>query len=89
MTLAQHELKTLAIELAAAMPPPVTETTDEDIADALERLTNCECVLRLAIKEFDEQVVDAEQWHVSEALHGALKLLRGCYTTLSEAVGQP
>lgn len=89
--LSREELKTLALELAAAMPPIQRTTTDADpeVSKALEKLTNCEGVLTLAIKAYDAKVVDVDEWRISEAFHGALKLLQGCYTTLSHAVGQP
>ncbi|GAB2493189.1 hypothetical protein GCM10027084_02380 [Pseudoxanthomonas sangjuensis] len=46
MALQQHELKSLAIELATAMPPPRSKTLGEVMADAME------------LNEADQQVIE-------------------------------
>lgn len=56
-----------------------------EISAALARLTHVQGVLFCAVSVLDEHVVGSPEWQISEALHGALALLDGCYTTLSDA----
>lgn len=61
---------------------------DNEIADALARLCNAECMLDLTIKAHDKIVVDADEWRVNEALRGVSRLLDGVYVTLGEHLAE-
>lgn len=56
------------------------------VEDALARLCNAECMLRLAIQAHDQVIVGNEQWLINESLRGVQRLLDGVYSTLGEAV---
>lgn len=84
--------KRLSDELAAILREEAQSRyagADREVTEALERLTNCESVLTLTIQALDARVATDADWRISESLHGALKLLKGCYPVLSQAVGQP
>lgn len=53
--------------------------------EALARLCNAECMLKLALKALDDTSLGGEEWEISEALHGVKRLLDGCYVSLSNA----
>lgn len=105
MTMTPIELKALAIELAAAIPPaycaacgqpadrsrpaavagPRTASVPdrEEVADALARLVQAECTLRVLSSWLTENTTGHTEWQASETLDGALALLSGCHEVLS------
>lgn len=104
MTMNTFELKALAIELAAAMPPtycvacgqpadrsrtaalagPRTASAPdrEEVTDALARLVQAECTLRVLSAWLTENTTGHTEWQASETLDGALALLSGCHEVL-------
>lgn len=61
--------------------------TANNVNEALARLCNAECMLELVLKAHDASVSGGDDWTVSEALHGVLRLLNGVYSTLMEFAG--
>lgn len=67
----------------------MSRPTPKEVSDALERLTRVEGVLYCTLKVIDGNVDNGgDDWHISESLHGALKLLSGCYATLDAAIAE-
>ena len=100
----RDELKALAIEFAAAMPPAYCATCGQpadrgrpeavagprtgsgpdrdEVADALARLVQAECTLRVLSAWLGENTTGHTEWQASETLDGALALLSGCHEVL-------
>jgi hypothetical protein len=63
-----------------------SETVSElAVQQALTRLTRVQGILSCAADRLDARVGESGEWAVAEAVHGALELLDGCYSTLVEA----
>jgi hypothetical protein len=68
----------------------VQMTNDELLParEALGRLCNAECTLKLIVAHTQENNGMVDGWQVGEALEGVLRLLDGCYVALSELQNQ-
>lgn len=62
--------------------------TPTEVGDALQRLTRVEGILGVALMAIDKKVTSGEDWQISESLHGAFKLMNGCYATLVQAISE-
>ena len=60
--------------------------SEQETLRALERLTRVQGIVACATKMLDKHLSENWEWEISEALHGALDLLSGCYSTLSDAL---
>jgi hypothetical protein len=95
-TLSKHEIKALAIELAAALPPAHREprrqavrSSPDEAHDALGRLCQAEQVLKTVSEWLRENGSSGTEWQASEALDGVLRLMDGIYATLGAALPDP